>query len=212
MKINLTILFVCMMTWTNASFAEENIIGFSIGPVLKPSLFEKDFVVMTGVKTGITFNHTYYIGIGFYGITFDSYFPNLKDKLYNLEPSLEMSCLGLDLEYYFGSGNELYPSFELLGGLSLIKFEIPNYEDETTKILYQPSYKNNKMFFFIEPGANINIAFKNFYKITFGVSYRLMFINNELIPDIQRNNSDYFLSDADVNGLSLNLSIRFGQF
>jgi len=193
------------------SYYSNSQLAFSIGPLLKPVLMNNEVVVLTGMRAGATISKNYFIGLSLDGITIDTYSPDVKDKIYEIYPNLDLSKIGIDFDYHFNTDDFLYYSLGIISGLSLIKFDMAYYIENSTNNLYNPDYKTNKMFLFIEPKFSFNLNFKDFYKVIFGLSYLYVFTNGTDYNLISNNNK-FRLESNKVSGLSLFFAVTFGSY
>lgn len=186
-------------------------IGLSAGPVLKPSLISNTLLWLTGSRIGVTLDRSYYLGISLYGSTFDSYKPLVQDATYILYPEMNINFISLETEYNLSPDNEIFYSLSLNNGLSLTKFDIP-YSVEKSGNLYNPIYKENILRYFIEPGISLNLNFKSFYKVNIGLSYRYVILEKTPVENLLKDGTQFYLDNSYLNGINLNLAIRFGGF
>jgi len=194
------------------SYYSNSQLAFSIGPLLKPVLMNNEVVVLTGMRAGATISKNYFIGLSLDGITIDTYSPDVKDKIYEIYPNLDLSKIGIDFDYHFNTDDFLYYSLGIISGLSLIKFDMAYYIENSTNNLYNPDYKTNKMFLFIEPKFSFNLNFKDFYKVIFGLSYLYVFTNGTDYDNLISNNNKFRLESNKVSGLSLFFAVTFGSY
>jgi hypothetical protein len=92
-------------------------------------------------------------------------------------------------------------AFVGMGGLTYTDY---NYEDY--RYLNDRPRRPSKMIFVFEPQVALNLNVTSFFKISLGVSYRI-------VPDASlKYNTTPILNQNDFNGFSTNLSFKFGRF
>lgn len=204
-------LYIIILLFSLSYYCNSQL-AFSIGPLLKPVLMDKEVVVLTGMKAGATISKNYFIGLSIDGITIDTYSPDVKDKIYEIYPNLDFSKIGIDFDYHIRNNDFFYYSLGIISGLSLIKFDMAYFIENSTNNLYNPDYKTNKMFLFVEPKFSINLNFKEFYKLIFGLSYLYVFTNGIDYENLISNNQIFRLESNKVSGVSLFFSVTFGSY
>lgn len=147
-------LYIIILLFSLSYYCNSQL-AFSIGPLLKPVLMDKEVVVLTGMKAGATISKNYFIGLSIDGISIDTYSPDVKDKIYEIYPNLDFSKIGIDFDYHIRTNDFFYYSLGIISGLSLIKFDMAYFIENSTNNLYNPDYKTNKMFLFVEPKFSI---------------------------------------------------------
>jgi hypothetical protein len=218
MKIIITLFLYFILS--HSAFSEEikdtsnaHNVGVSVGMVLKPSLFKNGFGLLTGAKLGLTINENYYAGFALYGITFLQYKPDVIDlpDTTILYPNLELSYYGLEFEYDFNPKSLISPSILIFGGFYVNSFNIPNTIIKSNN--YNPDYKESTNSFILEPAFNLNLHLKSFYVVNLGVSYRYFFGIDKTYQTLTRaDKSQFIMNNSELNGVSVNICIRFGSF
>ena len=166
------------------------------GPVLKVTNINDVFGLIVGGRGGWSYKHTYAIGGGFYGLLRDIAV-EVPDSDFQRE--FEFAYGGLELEYIIAPRQDIHLSTQTLvgfGGLTDRYQRVYVYYDEYGGRLGGP----DDSFFIIEPGLNIVWNMKTYLQIYFGASYRYI-----------RGIGVEGLDNADLNGLSVAVTFRFGR-
>ena len=167
--------------------------GFG-GPVLKVTRINDVFGLLIGGRGGWVYNHKYAIGGGFYGLLRD-----IEVEISDApERDFEFAYSGLELEYILAPSRDIHLSAQTLigfGGLTDRYQRVYVYYDE-----YGRLGGPDDSFFIVEPGLNIVWNMKTYLQIHFGGSYR--YIRGVGIEG---------LHNADLNGLSVVVTFRFGR-
>lgn len=198
------VLFLFFFTLVTSLWAEEtaeetgtekpkNSRGFG-GPVIKITRINDVFGLMIGGRGGWVYKHTYAIGGGFYGLLRDIEVevPDAPER------DFEFAYSGLELEYMLAPSRDVHLSAQTLigfGGLTDRYQRVYIYYDE-----YGRLGGPDDSFFIVEPGLNIVWNMKTYLQIHFGASYRYI-----------RGVGIQGLRNADLNGLSVAVTFRFGR-
>jgi hypothetical protein len=203
MKTNLkffTALFVLFSTLSSYGQEIETLSGnHSGGYGAKTSKFTKiggKYAHMAGLYGGWYINHKFMIGAEAAFLTNDIKVP----QQYSAYPGTNMNYgygqFGLMTEYVTASSKVFHIGFQLFSGTGYTtQYERKNSHDE---------YKNAKdtnWFLVTEPGVNVEINVLRWMRFCTGLSYRAAFGSDAT-----------GLKDNDINGTSLNLSLKFGKF
>ncbi len=165
------------------------------GPVLKLTEINDVFGLMVGGRGGWIYKHTYAIGGGFYGLLRDI---EVEVPRTNSERDFEFAYGGLELEYIIAPRRDLHLSAQTLvgfGGLTDRYQRVYVYYDE-----YGRLGGPDDSFFILEPGLNLVWNMKTYLQIYFGASYRYI-----------RGVGVEGLRNADLNGLSVAVTFKFGR-
>ena len=198
MKQLTVLLFLCMMvTSALAAKSDETLISGEVehggfgGPVVKLTEINGRTGILVGGRGGWIINHTFVLGGGGYGLASD-----IKAKEIGLGTILylDMGYGGLELEYVVNSPKLIHLSFHTLIGAGSI-----GYRERDDHFEWDDD--SDDIFFVAEPGANLMLNVTEFFRIGLGFSYR--FING---VDLEG------LSDSGLDGVSTNLTLKFGKF
>ena len=165
------------------------------GPVLKIAQINDVFGLMVGGRGGWIYKHTYAIGGGFYGLLRDI---EVEVPLTGSQRDFEFAYGGLELEYIIGPQRDIHLSAQTLvgfGGLTDRYQRTYVYYDE-----YGRLGGPDDSFFIVEPRLNIVWNMKTYLQIYFGTSYR--YIRGVGVDG---------LHNADLNGLAVAVTFRFGR-
>jgi hypothetical protein len=172
-------------------------IGF--GPRLTE--FNSQAAMMVGGEINVIFDRSLNIGLAGYGLVSDVY-SNTKDEFDN-PYYLEIGYGGINVEPILFSKKLIHVSFPVLLGAGGVAETNYRLIDTAIAPEDQWDFSPNRSDFFLvaEPGINAEINVTRFMRVTGGVSYR--FVSDVQIPE---------LSKASLDGMSANLSLRFGWF
>ena len=164
------------------------------GPVLKLTRINDVFGLTIGGQGGWVYKHTYTIGGGFYGL--------LRDIAVEVpdapEREFEFAYGGLELGYILAPSRDVHLSLQTLigfGGLTDRYQRVYVYYDEYGRV-----GGADDSFLIAEPGLNIVWNMKTYLQVHFGGSYR--YIRGVGIDGLE---------NADLNGLSVVVTFRFGR-
>jgi len=167
------------------SGSEETLISGDIesggcgGPVVRFSGVNDTFAVFVGGRGGWIINHSFVIGGGGYGLVTDVFVSGNK---------LNMAYGGLWTEYILSSDQLVHFTFGTLIGMGNAHFD--------------PEGKDQRVYFVLEPEANVELNVVRFFRVCAGVSYRFAIGLTGLSG----------VNDAALSGLSANLFCKFGRF
>ena len=196
------ILICCLSTtlWAQEESEQETLFGdFTItnsggylAPSVKLSAIEGDFATFFGGKGGWLINKKFMIGGGGYSL------------INNLEVAPENRVdPNLDLHYDMGYGGFMFEyivnSDRILHLLSNVLIGGGGIEQDYEGVGDFESSKSN--FFVFEPGAHLEVNVAPFFRVSGGVTYRLI------------SGSDTFgITDSNLSSMSVALSLKFGNF
>jgi len=163
--------------------------GFG-GPGLKATRLNGERALLLGGRGGWIINHTFMIGGAGYGLV-TNVRANLVDPIHK---NIDCGYGGLDLEYIPFSGSLLHPSFAVLIGGGGV-----GYRDEAGDEFNR--YHRMDGFFVLEPNAAIDLNVTHFFRLSAGVSYRIIAGLSSVVS-----------RDADLSGPSALLTFKFGSF
>jgi hypothetical protein len=171
---------------------DMEIIGIFGGPIIKVTKINGEAGLMVGGRGGIIFDNTLSIGGGGYGLTSNHTILktiNSADETY----TVDFGYGGLILEYVNNPYKLVHFSVRtLIGGGSL----------STTKNDYLWGDKNyvyqSSSVFVFEPGIDLELNMHKYFKVTAGLSYRL----------VSGGNLD-LIKNSDMSGFSGDLMFKF---
>lgn len=171
--------------------------GFG-GPVVKFTQIRDEFGVLVGGRGGWIINHTLSLGGGGYGLVTQI---EGSDTLPYVKPLLGLGYGGFEMEYVFHSGQLLHSTVSVLIGAGSVGY----YEGEGTDIGCcfddGEDRENWDSFFIVEPSFQMELNVIPFLRIDVGASYR--FVSGV---------GKYHLTNSDIGGPSINLTLKFGRF
>lgn len=207
MKKNLLILLFLLILIPVISFGQEQTLlsgkvengGFG-APVVKFSTVKNNFAVFVGAYGGWLINHTFLIGAGGYGLANKIKGEQSAGFIYNLiDPiKIDFGYGGLILEYINQSDNLIHYSISALVGAGAVSYSL-YYLELFTSQDYTDRYSSTVFVF--EPGVNAELNITSFFRLSTGVSYRLV-----TGADIAG------LKNGDLGGPAVNLAFKFGSF
>lgn len=159
-----------------------------------------EFANMVGVYGGWYINHKLMLGVGAAATT--SYLPVLDQfNAYNgKNASYEYGQVGFMTEYVLASSKAIHVNFNMLTGAGFTVQYQRNAWNEDFNIDNHQAHDEN-WFFVVEPGVQVEINLLRWLRFSPGMSYR--FVNNSNAPG---------LKDSDLQGASLNMTLKFGKF
>jgi len=214
MKLNTIVLMLALIVSMNAFSQDESeridntkeiktlfsketkVTGFGAFDLTFSSMYGRN-VLLTGGHGGILFNKKFFLGIGGTGIATPIDFQG-TDPARTLR--LNGGYGGLMMGYSFAPQEIFHVNIRTLfaaGGMEVTDSEfIWNGVDSYSLI-------ENSIFFVVEPYVEAEVNITRFFKIGLGLGYRY---TSGLKLD--RNSID----DADISGISGNMSFKFGNF
>ena len=135
----------------------------------KSSSFKGETLVMAGLKGAWIVNRSLGIGLDMYGII-----PTTKyDGIDSADPQNKVRLLGgyggLMLEPIFFSNEVVHITFPISAGAGWLGYEDPDYENYW---MNQDNIIDEDVFWYIEPGANLEVNIARNFRIDLGVSKR----------------------------------------
>ncbi len=191
------IVIAVMVFFTLAGNAQqETLIGGSIesslfgAPVVKMSHIGASTGVLVGGRGGWIINKTLSVGAGGYGLVNNV---RARTERPDGERYMNMGYGGLELEYIHNYDELLHYTFYTLIGAGGVNYRGQEHHDD--------SIDWERIFFVLEPGANFELNVTEFFRFSFGISYRFVTGLNTQIT-----------SDDDLRGLNGVLMFKFGKF
>lgn len=169
--------------------------GFS-GPVVKFTTIHNKNAWLVGGRCGWIVNHTFIIGGGGYGLATDIRASGEAHKIYpGKYLEMEMAYGGMEFEYVCMSDRLLHFSLYSLIGVGNIGYGDESFSDEDM------DFDKKDTVFVIEPALNGTLNITRWFRISAGLSYRM--ITDFQLAGVDKN---------DVSGLSATMTFRFGKF
>ncbi|MBU8893203.1 MAG: hypothetical protein KOO66_10520 [Bacteroidales bacterium] len=171
--------------------------GSYIALEFKMSEVRDDIGIFAGGKMGFSFNNKFSLGIAAYGLIYNSDFTVLAPDMWS-DLTLQLASIkfiygGLLLEYNFFSNKIVHFNIPVVIGVGKVSLK---GEDD---IFLERIEKSSA--FVIEPGVELEFNLFKFLKVDVGASYRN--VSNTRLQ---------YIDDEDLEGLSYNLTFRFGLF
>lgn len=184
-------------------FGNKKGFGGFVGFGSKTSEINGQMAYLMGGEASFVFGHSLNIGFEGYGMITDVTSNTLND---DGDPYfLQLGYGGIHIEPVIASDNLIHVTLPILlgaGGIaeterSYFKGQIGNGFEAHFD---QKPYRSD-MFLVAEPGVNLELNVFKFMRLTGGVSYR--FVSDAQIPGLHK---------TDLEGITGNLSLRFGWF
>jgi len=180
-------------------FASPVRVGWWLSPDFGWTRMDGRDAFMSGMSGGIILNHSFAIGLGFYGIMNSENFkyPDIAEleDLY-----LYAGYGGLKLEYRLEPMKKIHVAFPLLIGGGGVSYSTWGNDMNNNEYHHDYSYAEDTFFAF-EPGVNVGFNVLKFMRFDTGMSYR--FASKVELPQTSSNL---------MNGFNLNFSLKFGKF
>lgn len=159
-----------------------------------------EFANMAEVYGGWYINHRFLLGISVAAVTNNIPVPAEFSSRPGVDMSYEYGQLGLMTEYTLWSHKAVHLSFHMMNGVgSTVQYQRYPNEDNYWDENDDPSDAN--CFFVSEPGVKLEMNILKWLRFSPGISYRAAFGSDA-----------EGLSDGDISGTSLNLTLKFGKF
>ena len=192
----LTVLLATILLSISAISQEETLLNGEIESGGYGAVFTKIGVINgeTGVFIGgqgaWIINHKLAIGGKGYGLVSSIDVPDMENI------KLEFGSGGGLIEYTIASDNVVHANINMMIGAGSVGYSVKNYENDHNNINY-----TKDSFFVLEPGVDAEFNISKHFRIGLGVYYRIV------------SGVDYEdLTNADLNGLSGELTLKFGVF
>jgi len=141
------------------------------------------------------------LGVAGAAVTNDIPVPDIYSVLPGEKMSFEYGQCGLITEYVIGSNRAIHVAFQLFSGAGFTtQYKRNEWKDDEKDSKFDNAH-NTDWFVVTEPGVNIEMNVFKWMRFCPGLSYRAAFGSNA--PG---------LKDKDIDGITLNLSLKFGKF
>jgi len=168
-------------------------IGFYVSPGLQVGPVAGETAGFAAFKGGVTFAQQFTVG-GMYSFSFNEFTPSVET---DQDMYMDVQLGGLLLEYTLSPSKLFHFTFPLAVGAGEIQMD---WKESS------PNYNNDMLsednFFFVEPGAMLEMNVAKYVRLNAGLTYRL-------VPG----GVDYRSYDAaDISGLTASFGLKFGIF
>lgn len=168
--------------------------GFYGGLSFKTSKLKNENIMMAGVKVGGIINRT--LGIGFEAHGLIPY--SASDQYINGEEVIPLGGYGgLVLEPILFSNKAIHFTFPISGGAGWLGY----HEDWGNDFSSSSELIEGDVFWYVEPGANLEFNISKSFRVDLGVSKRF-------VQDLELVNT----SADDFSKLNYSLTLKFGRF
>ncbi len=171
-------------------------IGWYVAPVLKVGEIKDDFKAMVGVRGGLEFNNSFYVGLAGYGLPDTRYHQHMGypyNDYYDHGNGWDFGYGGLEFGVITGKPRSGQISFGMLIGGGSVNEHLPYYD--------YYDYHHDKSFFVLEPQIDLSQNLSRYVRVSLGAGYRFV---NDLHS--QR------YTQHDLEGATINFAIGFGRF
>jgi hypothetical protein len=156
---------------------------------------------MSGIYAGWYINHKFTIGVSGAAVTNDLEVPDAYSSVPGEKMSYEYGQCGLLTEYVIASHRVIHIGVQLFSGAGFTsQYQRHNWQNEDYNFDEDSAHDTN-WFVVAEPGVNIEVNVFKWMRFCPGISYRAAFGSEGM-----------GMEDKDLNGTSLNLSLKFGKF
>lgn len=187
----------------------------NFGILFKPTIVKDELSVIAGSRLGVNLSKNLYTGISINAISFNSMTSYVIDTVIDKYPILTLNYISIELDYAPLPGDKYFPSFAVAIGYGNMYFRPPVstiFESGREKS-YSPDYKlDNRTFLIIEPQVNLSMNFRDFYKITIGIGYRIIPGLDYSPKNLTDGKRQMQLVNSDLNGLTGTVTFKFGGF
>ncbi|MFP4091617.1 MAG: hypothetical protein ACLFUB_15495 [Cyclobacteriaceae bacterium] len=174
-------------------FSKTPEIGFYVSPGMQVGPLAGETAGFAAFKGGITFAQQFTVG-GLYSFSFNEFTPSAET---DQDIYMDVQLGGLLLEYTLSPSKLFHFTFPLAVGAGEIQMDwkesSPNYNNDVL---------SEDNFFFVEPGAMLEINLARYIRLNTGLTYRL-------VPG----GVDFRSYDAsDISGFTGSFGLKFGIF
>jgi hypothetical protein len=161
-----------------------------------------DYANMVELYGGWYINHRFLIGVGAAATTNNISVPIEHRTAPDLDLSYMYGQCGLMTEYIVASDRAVHIGLQLFTGSGFtLQYERAQMRDEAGWEEYEVSDHDENWFFVAEPGVKIELNIFRWMRFSPGVTYRLAY-----------GSDGKGLRDQEINGMSVNLGLKFGKF
>lgn len=199
-KLLVGALLLCLWQWAGAQSTSQNSLfgafqpGFYAGSSIQYGPVADAGAAFVTVQGGVTFGSSWAFG-GMYGFSVNEFTPATEA---DPDVYLDLRMGGLSLEYTWKPDRLLHLSFPLAAGVGEVELD---WKDGLPFSAQEPSFGEDN-FFFIQPGAMLEVNLASFARLYAGAAYRW-------VPG----GVDYRgLDAADISGPAGVFGIRIGLF
>ncbi|WP_420579966.1 hypothetical protein [Reichenbachiella sp.] len=160
--------------------------------------FKSKTLVMAGIRGAWIVNRTLAIGIDAYGIIPTTKYQDIDPDDGSKEVRLQGGYGGLMLEPIFFSNEVVHITFPVSGGAGWLGYEDPDQEDFWNN---KDNLVDEDVFWYIEPGANLEVNIARNFRVDLGVSKRFT-------QDLQLVNT----KSSEFDEINYYLTLKIGGF
>ena len=161
-----------------------------------------EFANMVELYGGWFINQKFLIGGGFAGTTNYIAVPQEFSTLPGARMSYQYGQVGLVTDYIIASNKAIHVGFHVMTGAGFtLQYYRPSSWNDWDDYHYDDYDHDEDWFFVIEPGVQVEMNVLKWMRFSPGVSYRFTDGSNSK-----------GLSDNDLSGMAVNLTLKFGRF
>lgn len=178
------------------------------GILLNYSQVDNKDALLAGIRGMWLINHGIGIGIGGYGFANELQY-HMKNSGTDETYSLAGGYGGLVIEPVVAGRFPVHVSFPVLvgaGGVANIREHYSLYNDPSNTY----NSEDAAAFFVVEPGIEIELNLVKFFRVGFGVYYRIT--SPVVLQETTVDEPDGVDHSYDLTGLSVGLALKFGKF
>jgi hypothetical protein len=161
-----------------------------------------DFANIVELYGGWYINHRWLVGLEGAASTNDIPVPSVHSTNPGYKMSYEYGQCGLMTEYVFGSDKAVHVALQLFAGAGFtLQYQRPDWrnEDYWNNV---PEYEHDENWFYVaEPGVKVEVNVFRWLRFCPGISYRKAY-----------KSGGRGLTDNDISGTSINLTLKLGRF
>lgn len=166
-------------------------LGWYLSPALKFGKIDGETETMLGIRGGLEFNQSIYLGLAAYGLPEDKYDDPFHDRYFD-DDEWAMGYGGLEVGLISGRPRNGQISLGVLIGGGSVNID-ENY--------FESHFGDYDGFFVLEPQMDMTLSFSRNVRLSLGASYRF-------IDDLE----SVRYSVDDLEGPSFNLTLGLGRF
>jgi hypothetical protein len=161
-----------------------------------------DYANMVELYGGWFVNHKFLLGLQVAALTNNIRVPQEFSSLPDEDMSYQFGQFGLMTEYTLWSHRAIHLSFHAMGGAGFtVQYPRHSWEDDDHWVDDNGYPHDTNWFTVVEPGIKVEMNVFKWMRFSPGISYRAAFDSKAA-----------GLSDDDLSGMSLNMTLKFGKF
>jgi hypothetical protein len=168
----------------------------------KFTMINGQYANLVEVYGGWYINHHFLLGVGAAAATNNIPVPAQFSSVPGINMSYEYGQFGLMTEYVIGNDRAIHFAFQLFNGAGFtVQYQRHHWENGEDWDNRYDNHSDDNWFFVTEPGVKVEMNILKWMRFCPGISYRAAF-----------GSSANGLSDSNISGASMNLTLKFGKF